>query len=898
MGNARPGLPVLHTSVEGTVAAPTSDVWALVRDFEGWGRWWPRLTTSLVDPTGVEPLVAGQVRLVSANGRSYKEKLIKIDDDNMTLEYELVSSKGAAAVALPVTAKTTVEVCAGRDKATSRMVWSCAFQTDVPEGGVAIRKGQEVAYTEGIEAIKKEVGDGAPPHEPVQVSVAMGASVDAALTPVGTLTLSVGGACLATLRLSPGGAVLGGREGLTLHLAPDDGDLTVELVDPEGGALATGTLPAAALLGAQDKESEEGLVHKVTLSSSTSSAVACYLLSVETPPPASPAEALSQLLLAMGQELLGQITATAFRIGSDDGALTWAYASYPSASAETPLPKYCASLPPSEAIPPARTGFLFGRSTEFLYAQVRLLQLVVDTSPQGGLDEATRLRMAASAAAIKKEIAADPWSAPFFGSITKPLVADNWKDDGEVAEQFIRGVNPMKIVRVTGDPTAALPSVFHSLTDPDGRGLGALVACKSLFYADYSELALGEEDEASGAFTHAAFSSVLDSPVGARKYWYAPRVVLYKTPGGKLSLLGFTLTRKGDGTEDEVYTASTHAPMVYLLAKAHMTCADNQAHQFVSHLGMTHLLAEPFIVATHNALPSTHVVARLLVPHFADTIGINFLARQTLVSTVAPLTDATFSAGTANGMDVFSAAYQGWDFLGSNFVNGLAARGFSLSGAEDELDGFYYRDDGVKVWNAFIRHVSAVLTAAYGPDGDAAVAADADLALWVEEMRSPDKAAVTSFPASFGSVKALTEALVTIIFMCSAQHAAVNFSQEEYVTYVPNRPDSMRVPMPPTPPAGEDLPPTALAAAFPTAGVSLFQTFFGYLLSSPTQAPATSIEAQSALREEFPAEVGALAADLRRIQADIKERNDKLVAIGQAPYVYLSPENMPLSIDI
>lgn len=209
--NAHPRLPVLHTSVEGTVNAPVSDVWALVRDFEGWGRWWPLLTTSLVDPTGVEPLVAGQVRKVSANGRSYKEKLNKVDDDNMTLEYELVGSE-AAPVALPLTAKTTVEVCAGRDKTSSRIVWSCAFQTAVPEGGVAVRKGQEAAYMSGIEAIKMEVGDGAPPHEPVEVSVAMGA-VDAVLTPVATLTLSVSGACLTTLRLSPGGAVLGGGEG-------------------------------------------------------------------------------------------------------------------------------------------------------------------------------------------------------------------------------------------------------------------------------------------------------------------------------------------------------------------------------------------------------------------------------------------------------------------------------------------------------------------------------------------------------------------------------------------------------------------------------------------------------------------------------------------------------------
>lgn len=63
------------------------------------------------------------------------------------------------------------------------------------------------------------------------------------------------------------------------------------------------------------------------------------------------------------------------------------------------------------------------------------------------------------------------------------------------------------------------------------------------------------------------------------------------------------------------------------------------------------------------------------------------------------------------------------------------------------------------MWTAFICHDSAVLTANYGPDGDAAVVADSDLSLWVEEMRSPEMAAVTSFSASFGSVMALTEAV-------------------------------------------------------------------------------------------------------------------------------------------
>eukprot|EP00170_Pyropia_yezoensis_P004677 contig_18992_g4690 len=103
---------------------------------------------------------------------------------------------------------------------------------------------------------------------------------------------------------------------------------------------------------------------------------------------------------------------------------------------------------------------------------------------------------------------------------------------------------------------------------------------------------------------------------------------------------------------------------------------------------MTHLLAEPFIVAAHNVLPPSRIVGALLAPHFTGTVGINFLARQTLVSTVAPLTDATFSVGTGHALFLFAAAYKGWDFLGDNFVGGLARRGFTADASEDGLDNF------------------------------------------------------------------------------------------------------------------------------------------------------------------------------------------------------------------
>eukprot|EP00168_Porphyra_purpurea_P014529 TRINITY_DN41_c0_g1_i11.p2 TRINITY_DN41_c0_g1~~TRINITY_DN41_c0_g1_i11.p2 ORF type:complete len:516 (-),score=188.93 TRINITY_DN41_c0_g1_i11:190-1737(-) len=449
---------------------------------------------------------------------------------------------------------------------------------------------------------------------------------------------------------------------------------------------------------------------------------------------------------------------------------------------------------------------------------------------------------------------------------------------------MIRGVNPMKIMRLTDkdDPARVVAKLLLGLVAPDGRNVTQLWKDNALFYADYPELMVGTLDAVSGAYTHQAVSSLLHAEVGAQKYWYAPRLVVYKKASGKLSILGFTLTRKDDGS-DEVYTAATHPPSTYVLAKVHLTCADNQAHQFVSHLGMTHLLAEPFIVAAHNALPPDHILSVLLEPHFVDTIGINFLARQTLVSSVAPFTDATFSVGTANALDIFSAEYGKWDFLGDNFVNGLAKRGFGTDASVDGLDGFHYRDDGFKVWKALTRHVSRVLHAHYGvggQDADAALAADADVAEWCAEMRDPKRAAIPSFPKAFTTVDALTEALVSLIFMCSAQHAAVNFPQAEYVTYVPNRPDSMRAPMPPTPAKG-DLSRADFDAALPDTPVSLFQALFGHLLSAPTDAPASSY---AAVKDRHPAAFGAFTADLQRITQEINERNQVLVANGEMPY--------------
>lgn len=69
---------------------------------------------------------------------------------------------------------------------------------------------------------------------------------------------------------------------------------------------------------------------------------------------------------------------------------------------------------------------------------------------------------------------------------------------------------------------------------------------------------------------------------------------------------------------------------------------------------------------------------------------------------------------------------------------------------------------------------------------------------------------------------------------------------------------------------------------------------FAHLLSTPADASTSSF---AALKQDHPAAWGAFTAELAQLQRDIKVRNAALMATNEAPYLYLAPENMLLSID-
>ncbi len=887
-----PEAPTYSVEVNGHVAGPVKEVFDLARHWSNDSPYWNKQFSEFISYTPTShPDGVGSVREFITNGRQYSEILLHVDHAESRFVYGLLSANPP--IVRGVVTYADFDPVPGHPNLT-KVSWSNVLQPtyDIPSVVNLIKQGQTAAYNTVINTLKPfftpELGF-------VNMSITSG-SVKRGRPDYLTIRMSSGP--VTYIETSKNGSPETVNEINFPILSYDDQilitlfDRKFILEDPEVG---TGFLPV------QDVPEKKGTVI-VPVTDTSGEKIGSYTLCIKAKwsqkEPVSEAESFGNAAFLILNDLQGKIMEIAVNLmKSPPGTVAvWEYGTY--AGNLGPLPKYCKLLPGDAALMPKRLGYIMQRLMEYVYSQAPVVGLAgilpsLLQNPEGAdipVDGNVREKLG--------RLLKDPFLVPFtdmwMPEPTKVIsnLKDDEKSDMEIAQQLIRGVNPMKIT-VASKPSD-LPEDLQSLTDTYGRSVEELIAEKSLFFCDYWEVAVGDYDPELGVYKNQAKGIGGVGTMGPMKYWYAPHLAVFKRKDGKLDILGFTLTRFTD-KPNVVYSKKTTPPVQYKLAKLHLTCADNQHHQFISHLGIAHLCMEPFAVANNNAFPPVddrHPIGELLDPHFQDTIGINFLARQTLVSEVAPFTDETFSPGTENAMKIFSRAYEKWDFFKSNFVNDLASRGFDEQHT-DGLDGFYYREDGFKVWNLFKEHFGRVVSKLY--KNDAEVAADKVLQGWCTEVRSPDKGNIASFPAKIDSIELLVETITTLVFYCSAQHAAVNFSQLRYVAYVPNRPDSLMTAMVQPEKSKGDIGADALFAALPGIEKTEFQTLFAYLLSTPPDNP---FDVYNALQEKLPFEVEIFKKELEILHLLISNRNKKLTEAGEIPYEYLDPMNIPQSINI
>jgi arachidonate 15-lipoxygenase len=464
-----------------------------------------------------------------------------------------------------------------------------------------------------------------------------------------------------------------------------------------------------------------------------------------------------------------------------------------------------------------------------------------------------------------------------FATIPLPEVAKTFQTDEFFAFMRVAGPNPVMIERMTApDPRLPVTEEQYQAVMGETDSWQAAIEQGRVYLADYGIL-------------QGAVNGTFGAIPPAQKYAYAP-LALFAVPAGDGTdrLLRPVAIQCGQNPDDyPVITPATGAD-AWLMAKTVVQIADMNFHEAVSHLARTHLLIEPFILATHRQLPATHALFKLLVPHFQGTLAINHAAHEYLV---AP-------KGSVHRL--LSSPIETSRTLA---VIGLQARGFNADmlprrlqdrGVNDpsRLPVYPYRDDGLLIWEA-IRDWAAAYLGIYYPS-DEAVQGDRALQNWAKELVAFDGGRLQDFgDAGDGQIKTLNyliEAVTMVIFTASAQHAAVNFPQNGLMSFAPASPAAGYSP---AKAIGPESTPQAWLDMLPPLDQAQQQLNLLYLLGSVYFTRLGYYAAEHFTDPKVAAPLQAFQSRLQDIEATIDQRN-----ADRPVYHYLKPSRIPQSINI
>ncbi|XP_016328325.1 arachidonate 5-lipoxygenase-like [Sinocyclocheilus anshuiensis] len=358
-------------------------------------------------------------------------------------------------------------------------------------------------------------------------------------------------------------------------------------------------------------------------------------------------------------------------------------------------------------------------------------------------------------------------------------VMQNWNKDYFFGYQFLNGCNPVVIKKCMNlpDKFAVTQEMVEGSLD---RGLTLQEELKAgnIYIADYAILE-GVQANATDPDT--------------KQYLAAPFCLLYKNSQNEILPIAIQLSRQTTaGVGNTVFLPSDNQ-YDWMLAKMWVKSADFSVHQLVTHLLRTHLISEVFAIAMYRQLAAVHPVFKLLIPHVRFTIAINTAAREKLICK-SGLFDKANGTGGIGIVEVIQKAMKSLTYKSLCFPEAMKARGVFN---KEDLPNYYYRDDGMMVWEAVKSFVSDVVRIYYG--SDETVQEDEEIQAFVQDvcfsgMKNCPKDC--EFPNSLKTREQLVEYLTVVIFTASAQHAAVNFGQFDWFAWIPNSPSTMRKPPP------------------------------------------------------------------------------------------------------
>ncbi|WJX52132.1 linoleate 13S-lipoxygenase [Trifolium repens] len=371
--------------------------------------------------------------------------------------------------------------------------------------------------------------------------------------------------------------------------------------------------------------------------------------------------------------------------------------------------------------------------------------------------------------------------------------------DDEFGRQVLAGLNPLSIERLKVFPPVSKldPSIYgsvesalkeeHIIDHIEGMSIQQALEENKLFVLDYHDVYLPFLDRINALDERKA---------------YATTTIFFLAKVGTLKPIAIQLALPtGDPNTacKQVLNPSVDETSKWLwqFAKAHVCANDAGVHTLVHHWLRIHACMEPLIIAAHRQLSVMHPVFKLLQPHMRYTLKTNATAREVLINAEGSI-ETNYTPGRYC-MQITCAAYKDWwRFDMEGLPADLIRRGLAIPDATQPhgirllIEDYPYAADGLLIWSSIEKLVRTYVNHYY-EDSDA-ISSDDELQSWYKEfinMGHPDHKNATWWP-QLRKPEDLISLLTTIIWIVSAQHAVLNFSQYPYGGYVPIRPQLMR----------------------------------------------------------------------------------------------------------
>lgn len=453
----------------------------------------------------------------------------------------------------------------------------------------------------------------------------------------------------------------------------------------------------------------------------------------------------------------------------------------------------------------------------------------------------------------------------------EPLVSKRFGRDLEFGRQRLNGVNPVLIKRCEKIPEKfpVTDEIVEGLLD-EGDSLDASAQAGRLYVLDHEDISLAETN----------------IPI-KNGYLATPISLFYCNKRGQLLPIAIQL-EQAPGPDVPIFTPKDPY-WLWTTVKTYVQSADAAYHELSSHLLRTHFVMETFAIASQRHLHERHPMHQLLKPHFFATMAINHSARTMMLAPGGPI-DKTISVGSVGGLELVKREYKKWDFSLCDFPSEIASRGVDDKQA---LPSYWYRDDGLLLWEAISQYVSSVVDFWYA--NDAALTSDVEIQAWIAELASPESGKVRGLPegGELTDRENLKTVMTRIIFTCTAEHSSVNNGQYAMFGYPPNVPGTMYKPWPTS--KKDPLSERDFVSRLPNHKQCEDQMQMVYLLSQPTRWMIGDFgEPHFHAIPEMWRHVRDFRTDLARISDIIDERNLGL----EYPYPYLHPKQISESIAI